>query len=250
MRALIVLAHPEPKSFNAYLARVAKSTLEEMGYTVETTDLYALDFDPRESPLHFSCRLDSTRFQTQREQKHAVDTDTVPPDVQGEIGKIERSNVLIVQYPMWWFGMPAILKGWVDRTFLYGKMYTRRRRYDRGPCAGKRALVSITLGAPEGTYAHDGRNADIDLLLWPTLFTFYYVGFSVLKPFITYDVDAATAAQSEDSADRYRSRLKSLENSAPIPFNRFDEWDSDGRLKPAAPVFSPFVRRRPVLAFD
>ena len=244
MHALIVLAHPELGSFNAHLATVAMTTLGEIGYSVETTDLYRLNFDPCEGPVHFSHRLDLGAFRVQAEQQHAVETDTVPMNIRTEIAKIERADLLIVQYPMWWFGMPAILKGWIDRTFLYGKMYSQCRRYDKGPCAGKRVLLSVTLGASKSTYAHDGRNADIDLLLWPALFTFYYVGFSPLPPFITYGVDVETPRELGVSIENFRGYLKSLDSIDAVPFNRIDEWDTDGRLRLGTPVFSPFVRRR------
>jgi hypothetical protein len=103
---------------------------------------------------------------------------------------------------------------------------------------------SVTLGASQSTYAHDGRNADIDLLLWPALFTFYYVGFSPLPPFITYGVDVGTPWELGVSIENFRGCLKSLDSTDAVPFNRIDEWDSDGRLRLGTPVFSPFIRRR------
>ena len=63
--------------------------------------------------------------------------------------------------------MPAILKGWLDRALVYGDVYTSKKRYDHGRFRGRRAMLSLATGAFEESYTFNGRNADIDLLLWP-----------------------------------------------------------------------------------
>ena len=124
MNALIVLAHPEPQSFNAHLASIAGETLREAGYNVELSDLYAQDFDPREGPERYPLRQDQRIFDTQAQQRYSANNDVLPPDVCAEIEKIRRAELIVVQFPLWWFGMPAILKGSIDRVFVYGGLYT------------------------------------------------------------------------------------------------------------------------------
>ena len=169
MRALIVLAHPEPASFNGGMKDVAVTTLTGLGHGVEVSDLYAMAFDPVEGPGRYPVRRDPDCFTAQTEQRHAWETGTLSPDVAAEIDKLERADLLIFQYPMWWYGTPAILKGWLDRVLVYGGLYTSKMRYDAGYFAGRRAMLSVTTGGTAATFAHNGRNADIDLLLWPQL---------------------------------------------------------------------------------
>ena len=78
MRAHIVLAHPEPQSFNAHLAAVARDAMEERGWGVSVSDLYAMGFDPCERPEHYADRLDPQRFDAQTEQRHASDRGALP----------------------------------------------------------------------------------------------------------------------------------------------------------------------------
>jgi NAD(P)H dehydrogenase (quinone) len=74
MHAHIVLAHPEPKSYNAHLARTAREALEAAGWTTTLSDLYAMSFDPCERASHYAGPLDPARFDVQAEQRHAAAT--------------------------------------------------------------------------------------------------------------------------------------------------------------------------------
>ena len=141
MKVLIVLAHPEAKSFNAQMAETARAAFEHRGHTVEIDDLYGQDFDPRESPTHFPSPRSMDYFSAMVEQRHASDTGTLPADVAREIARLEAADLVMFQFPLWWFSMPAMLKGWLDRVFVWGRIYSSRRRYDTGHFAGKRAFV-------------------------------------------------------------------------------------------------------------
>lgn len=250
---LIVLAHPETCSFNAQMKDVAVETLERDGATVEVSDLYGAAFDPLEGPDTYSSRKNSGRFEAQAEQRHAWETGTTNSAVQEEVEKLKRAELVVFQYPLWWYGPPAILKGWFDRIFVYGGLYTSRMRYDKGYFRGKRAMLSISTGAPEPTYAYNGRNADIELLLWPTNFTLYYMGFTVVPPFIAFGVEGAleysdpdlVAARLEGFKGRFRDRLLELDSVEPMRFNGWDDWDDEGRLRPGVQGFSHFMRAEP-----
>lgn len=253
MHALIVLAHPDPRSFNAQMAEVAAETLRAAGHVVEVSDLYAAGFDPCEGPRHYPVRACADAFDVQAEQRRASRQGTLPPDVRAELSRLERADLLILQYPMWWFTVPAILKGWFDRVLVYGATYTSEARYDRGPFRGRRAMVSVTLGGPESTFAYNGRNGDIELLLWPTSMSLHYVGYSVLPPFTAFGVGAAASeAERRELAVRlerykraFRERLADIETCAPLRFNGWDDWDESGRLKAGVPGYSLFMRASP-----
>ena len=252
MRAHIVLAHPEPKSFNAHLADVARGSLEAQGWSVSLSDLYATGFDPCERGDHYRARQDPVRFDVQAEQQHASAERTIPDAVAREIDNLERADLLILQYPMWWHLPPAMLKGWIDRVFIYGDVYASKKRFENGRFVGKRAMLSVTVGTSPATYAHDGRSGDIDLLLWPVNFSLAYVGYTVLAPFIAYGVEAGlrysdpvvVAERLKGVEHDLASRMTKLDGLPTIPFNRMAEWGADGHIVPDAPVYSPFVRRR------
>jgi NAD(P)H dehydrogenase (quinone) len=252
MQAHIVLAHPERQSFNAHLASVARLGLEAQGWSVSLSNLYALGFDPCERAEHYPARSQPQRFDVQAEQRHASERGTIPPPVVDEIERLDRADLLILQYPMWWHLPPAILKGWFDRVLIYGEVYTSQKRFEKGRFLGRRAMLSLTVGTSPETYGFDGRSGDIDLLLWPVNFTLAYVGYSVLTPFVAYGVEAGLR-YSDASVVEARLRrveedlegaLRNLDRRPTIPFNRMAEWGANGRIVPEAPVHSPFIRRR------
>ena len=139
---------------------------------------------------------------------------------------------------MWWHLPPAMLKGWFDRVLIYGDVYTSKKRFEHGRFAGKKAMVSVTVGTSEATYAHDGRSGDIDLLLWPVHFTLAYVGYAVLSPFVAYGVEAGlrysdpatVEARLERVAASWATTLANLEEVPAIPFNTMAHWGKDGRI--------------------
>ncbi len=165
MHAHFVLAHPEPNSFNAHLVRSGAQALNDEGWTTTISDLYGMGFDPCERGEFFNDRLDAKRFDVQAEQRHASENGTLPAHVWQELERMDRADLLILQYPMWWHLPPAILKGWFDRVWAYGAAYTSARRFETGRFAGKRALLSVTVGTSRETYMYDGRSGDIDLML-------------------------------------------------------------------------------------
>jgi NAD(P)H dehydrogenase (quinone) len=250
---LVVLAHPEEDSFNGHLAEVTREVLEGRGYAVEVSDLYRDGFDPLEGPAHYSVRADQDVFRPQTEQRYSADVDAEPADVRREIEKLDRADLLVVQYPMWWYQPPAILKGWLDRVLTYGGVYTSQVRYDTGRYKGRRALLSVTTGGPQETFAHNGRNGDIDLLLWPMCFSLYFVGYSVLPPFVSFGVEsgvrysgnAEVEARLEAHREGLKSRLETVETTEPMAFSGWGDWDDQGRLRPGIEGHSPFMRHEP-----
>jgi NAD(P)H dehydrogenase (quinone) len=258
MHAHFVLAHPEPHSFNAHLARSGMGALEADGWTTGLSDLHAMDFDPCERGTHFSPPLNAERFDAQAEQRHASENGTLPAVVTEELAKLDRADLLVLQYPMWWHLPPAMLKGWFDRVFAYGEGYTSTKRFEDGRFRGKRAMLSLTVGTSPETYAHDGRSGDISLMLWPVNFTLAYVGYTVLEPFVAYGVEAGLrysdpaviAARLERVVADFRMTLGDLDRRPVVPFNRKSEWGADGRIVPDAPVHSPFIRRKAKLEIE
>jgi len=252
MHAHFVLAHPEPQSLNAHLVHSGAAALEKAGWSVSVSDLYAMGFDPCERPEHFAHPHNPARFDVQAEQRHATDTFTLPGVVSDELALMDRADLLVLQYPMWWRLPPAMLKGWFDRVLAYGAAYTSSKRFEDGRFIGKRAMLSVTVGTSPETYAHDGRSGDIDLMLWPVNFSLAYVGYTVAAPFVSYGVEAGLRysdpsvleARLRAITDDFRAVLPRIDTRATLGFNRKSEWGADGRIVPGAPVYSPFVRRK------
>ncbi|WP_158813995.1 NAD(P)H-dependent oxidoreductase [Methylocapsa sp. S129] len=258
MHAHFVLAHPEPQSFNAHLVRSGAAALEAEGWTVSVSDLYAMRFDPCERAEYYSKRAAPDRFDVQSEQRHASETGSLPQAIVDELALMDRADLLVLQYPMWWHLPPAMLKGWFDRVLAYGEAYTGKKRWENGRFVGKRAMLSVTVGTSRETYAFDGRSGDIDLILWPVNFSLAYVGYDVLAPFVAYGVEAGLRysdpaiieARLRAIVEDFRAELPRMSGRATLPFNRMAEWGADGRIVPGAPVHSAFIRRKQNLELE
>jgi NAD(P)H dehydrogenase (quinone) len=187
MNILIVLAHPELKSFNGAMADTAKRTLEAAGHTVAFSDLYRMGFNPVSDRYNFLSVKDPEYLKLQVEESYASEQNAFAPELEEEIRKIESCDLMIFQFPLWWFGLPAILKGWVDRVMAMGRTWGNGNIYNTGRFRGKRALLSLTTGGPDETYLKGGFNGDIHAILRPIQRgIFQFLGFDVLAPQIHY----------------------------------------------------------------
>ncbi|CAN7355442.1 NAD(P)H-dependent oxidoreductase [Bosea sp. LjRoot9] len=234
MNILIVYAHPEPTSFNGALRDLAIEVLSAQGHMVEISDLYRMNFNAVTGLGDFTGeRSDSTRLSIAREQTHALETGTIAPDIAAEQAKISRADMLILQFPIWWFGMPAILKGWADRVFARGFAYLPGRKYDTGMFHGKLALVSATTGTSAETYAPDGIDGDILSVLWPVHNGLLrYTGFDVLPPYVAYMPGRLDQAGRAAQLDAYRERLLTIDTTPRLFFHPASDYAPNERLKP------------------
>ncbi|MEE9336049.1 MAG: NAD(P)H-dependent oxidoreductase [Granulosicoccaceae bacterium] len=250
MKSHIVLAHPEKQSFNAHLSSISQQVLSAAGSQTTLSDLYAMGFDPREGQQHYSSRKDAEVFHAQTEQRFNADNGTVPPEIDSEIQRLLECDLLIVHFPLWWFGMPAILKGWMDRVFVYGRMYRSIMRYDKGICSWKKMIACVTTGASEESCSHNGREGDTQLHLWPLLFPFRYLGFDVLEPQVFHGVGGVAFIENHEGglntleaySNRWTETLEAVSSRPRVKYNRDEDFDETKRLVSGASVYSPFVR--------
>ena len=227
MNVLLVFAHPEPLSLNGRLRDVAVQELQRLGHEVRVSDLYASGWKSEVDRADFPALAAGERLAPVAASKQAFDGGTLTADVQTEIDNLLWADTLILQFPLWWFSMPAILKGWVDRVFAFGFAYgvgehsdTRwGDRYGEGALAGKRAMLIVTAGGWEAHYSPRGVNGPIDDLLFPINHgILYYPGYDVLPPFVAYSVDRLKEAGFESVAEPLRQRLHALETTPPIAY--------------------------------
>jgi NAD(P)H dehydrogenase (quinone) len=209
MKALIVLAHPEPTSFNAALAARGVAALRAAGHEVTISDLVAQGFDPRAGRHDFTGAADAARFSYQNEQAHAVRSGGFSDEIAREQERVADADLLVFQFPLWWGGVPAVLKGWIERVMAYGFAYADGLRYEKGVFRGRRAMVSMTTG---GLLQRFGRGAAYgeleDQVLWQVQhLVLEYMGYTLERPFVAYGASRVDAAGRAAYLDEFADRL-------------------------------------------
>lgn len=136
MKQLIVYAHPNPASFNHAILETARETLAAKGDEVVVRDLYVLNFDPV---------LKGSDFEKLMAGK-------TPADIKAEQDYIRWADTLVFIYPIWWVGMPAMIKGYIDRVFTQGFAFSIGANGIEKLLAGKRAVIFNTHGQPREYY--------------------------------------------------------------------------------------------------
>jgi NAD(P)H dehydrogenase (quinone) len=234
MNVLLVFAHPERRSLNGALRDVAVAELEAQGHAVQVSDLHAMSWKSEIDFADFPALADGERLKVPATSRQALASGTLTDDVLAEQEKLLWADALILQFPLWWFTMPAVLKGWVDRVFACGFAYgvgehSDRRmgdRYGEGVLAGKRAMLIVTIGGWAEHYSARGINGPIDDLLFPIHHgILFYPGYDVLPPFVVHRADRLTEAGFEPVAEQLRGRMRSLAATPPIPFRRQNGGD-------------------------
>lgn len=221
MRVFIVHAHPEPKSFNGALTHTATQALRAAGHEVVVSDLYAMGWDPVSDRRNFTTVANDEYFKQQAEEEHAVSHDGFADDIRMEQEKLFWCDVLILQFPLWWFGLPAILKGWVDRVFAAGgRTYGGGKWYESGVFVGKRALCSTTVGGSASMFSEHGMYGAIDKVLFPIHHGILaFTGFHVLQPFVVHGPARLSASERSAELERYQSSVLSLARAPDDPLS-------------------------------
>ncbi|MEY3821998.1 MAG: hypothetical protein RL628_106 [Actinomycetota bacterium] len=106
MKVLVVLAHPNPDSFSHAIVDRVVSTLANREHSVSVIDLYGLDYSPALTRAELSA--------------YPTSEPAIDPMVIEHTRLIQECSTIVFVYPTWWSSMPAILKGWIDRTMLPG----------------------------------------------------------------------------------------------------------------------------------
>jgi NAD(P)H dehydrogenase (quinone) len=234
MNVFIVFAHPEPRSLNAALRDVAVAELEALGHGVQVSDLYAMGWKAAVDREDFPILDADDRLRVAAASGASVAANALTDDVKAEQRKLLWADILILQFPLWWFTMPAILKGWVDRVYACGFAYGVGEhsdthwgdRYGEGTLSGKRAMLVVTTGGWPSHYGPRGINGPMDDLLFPINHgILHYPGYAVLPPFVAHRVDRLDDAGFQRVADDLRDRMRGLETTPPIPYRRQNGGD-------------------------
>lgn len=236
MNILIVYAHPEPKSLNGSLKNFAVKHLEAAGHSVQVSDLYAMQWKaPLDAADNTSPSTDMP-FNPSQDSQRAFKNGTQSADITAEQEKLRWADTVIFQFPLWWFSMPAIMKGWVERVYAYGFAYGVGEhsdshwgdRYGEGNMSGKRAMLMVTTGGWEPHYSPRGINGSLDDLLFPIHHgILHYPGFTVLPPLVFYRTGRTDEARFHQLCDELATRLDTLETTTPIAFRQQNGGDYD-----------------------
>jgi putative NADPH-quinone reductase len=138
MRLLVVFCHPDPDSYGAAIFRTACQALREAGHELRIIDLYAEGFDPV--------------FRLEEKRSYLTDTAQNIAGVARHVEALQWAEGWVAIYPTWFYGLPAMLKGWLDRVWLPGVTFqvaTAKKRTIRGELQNIRHFVGITTsGSP------------------------------------------------------------------------------------------------------
>ncbi|MBY8974609.1 NAD(P)H-dependent oxidoreductase [Rhodobacteraceae bacterium NNCM2] len=140
MKVLVVYTHPVKKSFNRAILGAVEEGLAEAGHEVRIADLYAEGFQPAMTEEDFA------QFQNR----------PMPEDVLREQARVEWSDAIVFVFPFWWWSLPAMLKGWIDRVMSYGWAWIDPSDPEAGYLKDRKLLVLTTAGASAAALAKRG----------------------------------------------------------------------------------------------
>ncbi|WP_028603872.1 NAD(P)H-dependent oxidoreductase [Ottowia thiooxydans] len=232
---LIVHAHPERTSVTHQLSDIASEVLKAQGHEVLHSDLYGMGWKAVFDDQDFPQRVNQDRLSFIEESGNAFSNGWQTPDVVEEQRKILAANAVILIFPLWWYSMPAIMKGWVDRVWAFGLAYGYRGagntyRYGEGGFAGKRALLGVSVGGSAQDYSPRGINGPLEQLLFPiTHGTLFFPGMQVLPTFAVYGTAGLEAKGMAEATMAWRSRVERLFEDEPIAFRSQNGGDYPDR---------------------
>lgn len=230
---LLVHAQPEPSSLTRAMVSTARTTFERAGHEVMESDLYGMGWKAVYDAADFPDRVDPERLSFVTESGHAYNGGTQPADVVEEQRKLLRADLVILHFPLWWFGMPAIMKGWIDRVWAQGLAYGyqgagNRHRYGEGGFQGRRAMLSVTTGGPAADYGPRGINGPLEDLLFPiTHGVLFYPGMDVLPTHAVHGVGRMSGDDIRAALDTWSARLTHIFEESPIPYRAQNAGDFD-----------------------
>ncbi|MDR6514508.1 NAD(P)H-dependent oxidoreductase [Chryseobacterium camelliae] len=174
MRHLIIYSHPNDESLNHHFLNTVTEILQTQNHEIRIRDLYHLDFNPVLS------------LQDLKDQRSGQ----LSEDIREEQEHILWSDHITFIYPIWWTGMPAIMKGFIDRVFSYGFAYRYDQGIQKGLLKGKRATIINTHGKSKAEYESIGMDRALSLTSDKGVYT--YCGLEINRHLFFDRADKAT----------------------------------------------------------
>lgn len=213
MHVLFVYAHPEPTSFTGALKDAGMEALSRAGHSVAVSDLYAEKFDPVAGRHDFRSVADAERFHYQTEQAHAHETQRFAPDLMREQQRVLKADMIVWLFPIWWGGLPAIMKGWFDRVMAFGFAYADGKRFDSGFFKHKIGMLCLTTGGTVERFSAGNVYGPIDQVLYPTQHLMVeYTGMKSYPPFVAYAAPRVDEAARKAYLKQWSERVVQVAN--------------------------------------
>lgn len=216
MNALLVYAHPEPRSMNGAMKNVMRERFVLHGWDVAVADLYASSGRAIPSQADFRQLQNPERFSLVHEQRHAQKLRSYRSDILDQQAKVEEADLIVFQFPLWWYGVPAIMKGWVERILTHGFAYDDEHMFEHGLLKGKLAMLSLTTGATRAELDADSRHTGtVEQFLEPfSGGVLGFCGMELLEPFIAYGVGHMGDDGRRQTLDLLRARIDGIAHGA------------------------------------
>lgn len=197
------------------MKNLATEVLSRQGHSVVISDLYGQGFSAVAQKWDF-VTTSGKHFNYMLEQKHAANLDLAfSPDILGEVQKIRAAEAILLVTPIWWFSVPAILKGWFDRVLAMGVAWDGGKTYERGLLRGKQTMLIASAGGPAEYYRENGKHkADPVQILHPINHgTLAFCGLNVHEPFVALNILGSGPAALEKQLKDLQFRLEHLIDS-------------------------------------
>ena len=233
MQFHLVHAHPEQTSFTAAMRDTIVDAATDAGHSITLSDLYAMNFNPVMSADDFGERKDPNHMTYALEQRHNWKEGTIAPDIASEIEKVLAADVLGFTFPLQWFGVPAIMKGWIERVMISGPFYGGRRVYGHGGLAGKRGFASFCLGGRPHMFGDGAIHGPLATGMMKHFFqgTMGYVGLTVHEPFIAWHVPYVSDEDRQAMLVDLAHYIQNLDSQPLIDMPNLDDFDDRFRPK-------------------
>lgn len=196
MKNLIVYAHPNSGSLNHFFKQTVLESLQDSGEEIALRDLNELNFNPV---------LSLEDMNGQRMGK-------VADDVKTEQDFITWADRIIFIYPIWWTGMPAIMKGFIDRVFSYGFAYRYDQGVQKGLLTGKKTIIINSHGKSNAEYEAMGMDKALALTSDTGIFT--YSGLEIQQHFYFDKADRASAESILDWENQIKTTFKFVDKES------------------------------------
>ncbi|MDX2164675.1 MAG: NAD(P)H-dependent oxidoreductase [Gammaproteobacteria bacterium] len=194
-RAHLIIAHPKKESFNYALAELAQNYLHDKNFDVVITDIYDLYQKQHAavSPFQFS-RSDPEIKQIKSEQ-----------------AKIKSSQLTLVQFPLYWYSVPGLLKNYMDSVWELNFAFTPPDGvFEKSPIAdGRKIMLSLSTQTPKEKYIAEEILGPMENILHPIELAFKFIGYNTLPAFVTYNIEGKSPSALEPEKQRFIQHLSS-----------------------------------------
>lgn len=212
MKVYGILVHPERQSLNGALFDTAIDFFQKKKYQVDTLDLFRSDFDPW--AIHDQITTDNQTNNYSHKWFAADARNLLSEFSQREIERLKNSDVLYVQSPIWWWGLPALMKAYIENVFIYNVLFSLDNEHTRENkdstvfkfLRGKKMLLSITTGSSE-KFMIEHFNT-VDNMLAPVTARFEFLGYDLLP--IHHSGALSGQSNSSSQIELFQNYLKSV----------------------------------------